>query len=403
MPAELIDAPDEVSQDLDAGNRVLAALCIASFLASLNFYAMTPFYTEIANDLDTTVPLVGQVATLMILISAGLGLAVGPLADRYGYRKPLVLGVLAVAVTLAGTGLATSYPMLLLVSITGGLADAMVFGLPLAIAGLRFSGEPRRRAISWTLGSLSSAPIIGIPILTAIGGIAGWRAAMISAGALAAGTAWFVAVALPPDDARRTTKFQFSEVFAAYKPLLRDPSTLRLYGMSALRSVTWIGLLTYLGAYLGDEIGLSTRQIGLVYTVGGIGSALGSFLGGRLPFRTPRTAVGVNCIASAISGGLMVLITDARTTVPLLFVLTFSAAVTGIAVVTLLAAESPAGTGTTMVLNGSVLNIGAAAGAALGGALLAIGGYTALGLGLPVFALGAAALAWWPHPDRSQT
>ncbi|HEU5430702.1 MAG TPA: hypothetical protein VFU81_03515, partial [Thermomicrobiales bacterium] len=62
----------------------------------------------------------------------------------------------------------------------------------------------------------------------------------------------------------------------------------------------------------------------------------------------------------------------------------------------LLAAESPGGAGTTMVLNGSVLNLGTAVSALLGGSLIAVGGYPALGLALPLFALAAAALAVWP-------
>jgi predicted MFS family arabinose efflux permease len=48
-----------------------------------------------------------------------------------------------------------------------------------------------------------------------------------------------------------------------------------------------------------------------------------------------------------------------------------------------------------MVLNGSILNLGAAGGAAIGGLLIALGGYPALGLGLALVALGAAALASW--------
>jgi predicted MFS family arabinose efflux permease len=82
--------------------------------------------------------------------------------------------------------------------------------------------------------------------------------------------------------------------------------------------------------------------------------------------------------------------------VALLVVASVASAIAGVGIATLLAAESPAGTGTTMVLNGSVLNLGAAGGTALGGALIALGGYDALGLGLPIFALVAAALAWWP-------
>src|SRR5690242_1832007 len=99
-----------------AGGRVLAALCAAAFFAALNFFATTPFYPTMAHDLHTTVPLLGQLVTLMVLSSAGLGLVVGPLGDRYGYRWPLVIGVLAIAVNLVGTGLAPTYPVVLGVS-----------------------------------------------------------------------------------------------------------------------------------------------------------------------------------------------------------------------------------------------------------------------------------------------
>lgn len=376
--------------------RLIAALCVASFLAALNFYAITPFYSQIADDLDTSVPLLGQVATVMILISATLGMVVGPLADRYGYRRPLTLGVLAVGVTLAGTGLAPTYPVLLLVAVSGGLADALVFGLPLALAGVRFHGAAQQRAMSWAIGSLSAAPIVGVPLLTSIGGIAGWRVALISAGVGAAATAWFVWTSLPADEPRPESRFQFKELPAAYAPLLRHSSTLRLLGATAFRAVVFIGLLTYLGAFLADDLGLSTRQVGFVYTVAGAGSALGSLLGGRLRFGSPRLLIAVTSVVTGGSVGLALLAPNVWIAMPLLVAMSVASSLAGLAIATVLVQESPAGKGTTMVLNGTMLNVGSAVGAALGGGLIAIGGYTALGLGLPIFGLGAAALAWWP-------
>ncbi|MDQ3226857.1 MAG: hypothetical protein M3Q50_09545, partial [Chloroflexota bacterium] len=59
--------------DTPAQGRILAALCVSAFLASLNFFAPTPFYPAMARDLHTSVPLLGQAVTLMALISAGLG------------------------------------------------------------------------------------------------------------------------------------------------------------------------------------------------------------------------------------------------------------------------------------------------------------------------------------------
>ena len=393
------DGVDEAAPaGMARGNRrVLTALCAASFLAALNFFAPTPFYPAMARDLQTTVPLLGQVVTLLTLISAGLGLAVGPLADRYGYRWPLVVGVLAVAVNMLGTGLAPDYPVLLGLSVVGGLGDALVLGLTLAIAGTRFEGDARRRAIGWTIGALSSAPIIGVPLLTAIGGLAGWRAALVVAGLGGAAAAWFVAAALPPDGRRPTSPLRARALAAAYAPVLRHPPTLRLFGVAGLRAAWWLGLLTYLGAFLGDAVGLSTRQIGLVYTLAGGGYAAGSFAaGGRLGAVSPRASVAVSSVVAGLLVGPMLVLADAWVSLPLLLAVSLAAAMSGVGVPALLAVESPAGAGTTMALNGSLLNAGSAGGAALGGVLIAVGGYDALALGLPVFAFAAAGLAWWP-------
>ena len=378
--------------------RLLAALCVASFLAALNFFATSPFYPVMARDLDTTVPLLGQVTTLMILISTVLGLAVGPVADRYGYRWPLVIGVLAVAVNLAGIGLAQSYVFVLALSVAGGLADALVFGLPLAIAGVRYSGDAQRRAMGWTIGSLSSAGIIGTPILTTIGSLAGWRVALVAAGIASVGAAWFIFTSLPPDSRRPTTRFQIREIGAAYAPLIRHRPTLMLYGTTGLRAITWIGLVTYLGAFLSEELNLGTRNVGFVYMASGIGYAIGSVIGSRALILPPRTVVAISCLCSALAVGLLLTTSNLWMAIGLVIFASFVASFAGIGLASLLATESPAGTGTTMVLNGSMLNLGAACGALIGGVLISTGGYHALGLGLPIFAVIAAILARWPTP-----
>jgi predicted MFS family arabinose efflux permease len=376
--------------------RVQAALCVSAFLAALNFFAPAPFYPEMARDLQTTVPLLGQVVTLMAFMSAALGMAVGPLADRHGYRWPLVIGLLALAVNLAGMGLAPAYPMLLALGVVGGLGDALVFALPLAIAGTRFSGDERRRAIGWTIGALSTAPIIGVPLLTAFSGVAGWRGALVLGGLAGAGAAWFVAASLPTDRQRPATRLRVRGLIGAYTPLLRDAASLRLFGVTALRAIAWLGLLTYMGAFLGQVVGLDTRQVGVVYMLSGAAFVAGSIAGGRLTVVPARTLVAVASVVTGLALAPMLFARDVRVVVPLLLVISVASAVVGVGVTTLLAAESPAGAGTTMVLNGSILNLATAASAALCGALIALGGYPALGIALPLFAFLAAALALWP-------
>jgi predicted MFS family arabinose efflux permease len=185
---------------------------------------------------------------------------------------------------------------------------------------------------------------------------------------------------------------------------LHHRATLRLFGISALRAICWMGTLTYLGAFLAEEQGLSTRQVGLAYMVGGSGYFLGSLAAsGRLggfPLR-PLVAASLVGLAALIGltfgAGL-----EPAPTVAALTAAAFVGAVGWVGLTTLLTTESPAGAGTTMVLNGTVFNLGAAGGGAVGGGLLALGGYGALAVGLPAFALLAAALAWAPPPDVRQ-
>ena len=380
--------------------RVIAALCVASFLAALNFFGTAPFYPDIARDLDTTVPLVGQVTTMMILISAVVGLAAGPIADRYGYRLMLVIGVMAVAINLVGIGLAPSYYVMLGLSICGGLADALVFGLPLAIAGIRFTGAAQKKAMGWTIGSLSSASIVGTPILTTVGSVTGWRGALVGAGAVTMLAAWFVYRSLPEDHRQSNVSLRIRDIAAAYLPVIHHRPTLRMYAAGALRAVTWIGFVTYLGAFLAEGLDLGTRQVGLVYMILGIGYAVGSVVSARVSIFSPRTVVAVSTLIGAIVTGVVLTVAIPAVSIPLVVIGSIAAAFAGLALATILVNESPAGTGTTMVLNGSVINLGSAVGALVGGILISAGGYTALGIGLPLFSVAAAILAIWPVHSR---
>ena len=398
-PATDVDAPPP-SHPLPAvvaGWRVQAALCLAAFFAALNFFAPTPFYPEIARDLQTTVPLLGQVVTVMALLSAALGVFIGPLADRYGYRWPLVIGLLALAAALIGTGLAPNYPVLLGLGLLGGLGDALVFSLPFAIATTSFHGPARRQAIAWTIAALSIAPVVGVPPLTALGEATSWRHALALAGLAAAGVAGFVALTLPPDVRHSGTPFAARALLAAYTPLLRDAQSLRLLAVSGLRGLWWVGLLTYLGAYLGDVVGFSAAQIGLVYAVNGAAYAAGSVVAGRwLSDISQRLLVTATSLIGGGLAGAVLVLPDPWLVPPLLVVASIAASACSVGVVALLATQSRAGAGTTMVLNGSILNAGTAGGTVLGGLLIALGGFEALGMGLPPFALLAALLAWWP-------
>jgi predicted MFS family arabinose efflux permease len=384
--------------------RVLPALCVGTFLASVTFVAPAPFFPAMARDLGVGVPLLGQVVAAMLLLSALLGLIAGPLADRYGHRLLIVLGLLATAVCLLVFGLAPMFPVLFAAALAGGLADAAVLGPALAVAGTYFAGPAARQALGWTTACMAGSAIVGVPVLTALGSVVGWRAAFVAAGVAAVGAAWLGATWLPQDARQPEGRLRLRAVRDAYDPLLRHRPVLRLYGVSLLRAICWYGLLTYFGAFLSQKLGLSTSQVGLAYMLGGAGYFLGSLVaGGPLSWIPPRPLlVGGNVVMALLMGLAFSAVLGPIGSVAVLPLAALAGAFGWVAIASLLTAESPAGAGTTMTLHGSLFNLGAAAGGSIGGLLLASAGYGALAIGLPIFGLSSALLAWGRGVGRSR-
>ena len=385
------------SSTAGSDRRVLAVLCLASFLAVVNFAAASPFFPQIARDLDTTVPLLGQVTTALTLLSAVLGLGIGPLADRFGYRRLIVGGVAAVAANLLGTGLAPGYQALLMLAIVGGLGDAVLFGLPLAIAGTHFTGPARHRAVSWISAALPAGTVIGVPLLTAVGGITGWRGVFVASGLATLGVACLAAAWLPAEPSVRDGWRQGS-LLAAYRPLLCNRSLLMIYAVSGLRAAAWVGMLIYLGAFLFQTFGFGPDRIALAYMAAGVGVFLGSLATARILGRvSARPLVAITTIGQGLLFAAIYTVPLSKVAaMALLAAAGFVGAMAFVGVATILVEETPVGAATTMVLNGSIFNLGTAVGAALGGLLLAHAGFGALGVGLPAFALAAGLLALAP-------
>ncbi|HUG16306.1 MAG TPA: MFS transporter, partial [Thermomicrobiales bacterium] len=111
---------------------VVGALGLTSGLGALNGMSLSAFLPFISEDLGYSVPVLGQVTTITLLLGACLGLIGGPLADHYGQRRFLLLGTGAVVVTAIGTALATGFGMLLVARLGSAFSGGLLLGTPMA-------------------------------------------------------------------------------------------------------------------------------------------------------------------------------------------------------------------------------------------------------------------------------
>ncbi|CAN5749011.1 N/A [soil metagenome] len=407
-------APDQPYTELQFG--ILAPLALTSFIGLLNGFALGPFLPAISRDIGTSVPVLGQVATATFLMTAFGGLLVGPLADHLGHRRMIIAGLVTTVISAAGTALAPDFTLILITRMIGGVAGSIASGIPLAIASSRFVGPARRRALSIVPATVTAGAVVGAPLLTSIGSVLSWRAAFgfVAIAAIIVLAAFSLTFPRDGESASNQRPSLFGLV-QAYVPLLGDRKMVLFYSAALLQAIAWTGPFTYLGAFFEEHLGFSTAEIGYGYMVTAGGFLLGSVLGGgrlggirlTLVFAITTTIIGVFW--------LVVLTTNLGPypTIGLLATLTLFGGIGRVAFTTLLANESPAGSGTTMVLNASTITLGAALGSLIGGVLIGFGGFPLLGVGLPVFAFSSALMLVFtrryttettlPEPDDDQT
>ena len=371
---------------------VLGPLAAVTFLAMMNGLALGPFIPEIAEELDSSVPIIGQVATIALVCSAISALFIGPLSDRYGHRRTILLGLVAIALSAAGAGLAVSYPMLLAARIFTGLGIAMTASIALAIAGSRYVGTLRLRAISLISTAMSVAGILGVPLLTGVAVFGGWRGAFmfVTAGALLMLAVCYVA--LPRDTQHADAPLYLRALLGAYVPLLRSANMRRLYVANGLFFIGWGGSLIYIGAFYIDALGYSIGEVSAAYLCGGGGFFIGTTLaGGRLGSANLRYVFAASAVVVGLALGAHYGLPLGVYLPPVLMgVVGVAGGFTVVALNTLLATESQAGPGTTMLLRGAVGDSSAALGAVICGLLIAVGGFGTLGVALPAFTIAAA-------------
>jgi DHA1 family inner membrane transport protein len=379
---------------------LVTALAGATFVNFLGSIALAPFLPQVADDLGTTVALVGQVPALVAMLAALLGLVIGPLADHYGFGRTLMAGVLAAVVSTLAIGLTPTYAFLLLATGAGAIGRAAVQPTAQAIVAAWVPDEATRRvAMSRVQMGSAGAAIIGIPLLTFIAALWSWRVAFLTLTALGLLSLLVLWRTLPTDASTTSGRLRLRDALATYAPLLRHRSTLSLIAASLVGNVgAWV-VWSYLSAFLIDVHGFTIQDVGWVYLVGGLGVMAGTLISGTRLGAAPRPLMIAGRVISAL-----LLACAMVPPLPGLAVVTFVALAMvlhgtyNVPNVLVLNAETPAGRATTMTLNSAAFTLGIALGGVVGGVALTLGGYPALGVCAPIFPLAGAGIIWWSRP-----
>ncbi len=371
-------------------DRRIWLLTAAQFASATGAYAFTGLLANLAADLGVSLATAGQLAAAYALTYAIAGAPVAALTARLDRRAMLVWGLGLVAALNIATAFATDFTTALMLRVAAGLAVTLV--MPGVAASMLVPPEQRGRAIAIVLSGLTLAFSLGIPLGTAIGGVAGWRGCFIFSGALAGLAALGVQVGLPrlPSTDRGG---------AASLGIILRPAIATLLGTTLLAFAGLFCIAAYLGPIVTAATGIEGSGIGAIQVFIGLGSlagiAIGSRVAGSQGARIPVMLFIL--LAVALVGYTLLLLTPRAFwhVAPLaLCVFTGSVALFALAplVQTRLMHLAPQDRAVAIALNGATTFAGQGAGAAYGGIVIGAAGLAWTGLAGAMLAAAGALL-----------
>ncbi|MFI6317110.1 multidrug effflux MFS transporter [Nonomuraea sp. NPDC050556] len=284
-----------------AARGLVVLLGALTALGPLSIDLYLPALPQLGRDLAAS-PSTIQLTLTACLVGLALGQAVaGPLSDRHGRRRPLLVGLVLYALASLLCAVAPSPGALIAARLLQGLAGGAAIVIARAVVSDLYEGRAAARFFSTLMQISGIAPILS-PLA---GGLlmqwSSWRGLFLAVTSV--GTLLLAATLLLPETVRRRSDAPL------LRTLLRVGSDRTFAGYALTSGLSFAAMFAYIGGspfVLQDLHGLSPLTFSVVFAANGLGIVLAGQLSSRLTRYRPETLLTAGLVV-AFAGGAVVL------------------------------------------------------------------------------------------------
>jgi len=263
----------------------LAVLILAIFCVGTAELAPSGMLGDLSRDLSVTIPTAGLLVTVYGLTVMVGGPIVTAVSTRVRRKYLLVLLLLVAVVGNIVSSLAPTFGLL----VVGRMLTAVMHGTFLAVCvvtagGMAAKGREGSAVASTQLG-INLATVLGVPLSTLVAQQLTWRATFGSVAVLALIAAALILVTIPDDDSTAGTS-------AAHElRVFKNRQVVGTVLATVLCAAGMFTLITYMVPLLTDVASFPAAWVPAALVAYGLGSIVGSAIGGRCANRSADAAV----------------------------------------------------------------------------------------------------------------
>ncbi|TDC69591.1 Bcr/CflA family efflux MFS transporter [Micromonospora sp. KC606] len=285
------------------GASLLVLLGALTAIGPLSLDMYLPAFPAMTRDLDAS-PAQVQLSLTTCLIGLALGqLVTGPLSDRWGRRRPVLVGVLAYALLALLCAAAPSAPALATARFAQGFAGGTGVVVARAVVRDLYAGRAAARYFSRLTLVFGVAPVAAPGVGSLVLRFGSWRAVFVALAViallLAAAVAWRLPETLPLD--RRSTG-GLANTARTMRSLFADRGYL---GYSLTQGLAFAGLFAYISGssfVFQDVFGLSAVVFSLLFGLNALALVAAGQANARLLDRfDPRRLLVTTLLVGAVA------------------------------------------------------------------------------------------------------
>jgi MFS family permease len=284
--------------------KVLPVISVVTFLGFLDTHLLIPVMSLYAYELGASVGIVGLIIGLYSIANTPANIIFGRLVDRFGYRLPLIAGLVGDAVGMFLYSLCRWPVHLALVRMFHGITGGMVGPATMSAAAYHGSENQHGRAMAFYGMSLAAATLVGYGMSGLIASRLGYKVVFfVGAGLLGIGA--LLSLLLPGGRHQDLTKTRKSpgEGWQKVAHLLRSRGLIVPYCAIFAQYFTFGGVVTLLPLYIKD-LGMEALHVGMLLAAFAI-----MFIILQLPMGTLSDRVGrLGLSAAGLALGILALV-----------------------------------------------------------------------------------------------